>query len=279
MVDFVDGFAIASGTIYDGHEKEAEAIAGIDDIRMSHGMPVSTIVRNLNDSTIIDFHVTKEISDLPGWAAANKLTDFVVMTKEIEMPLSQAKKDYLVGLGLDAQKIADLEASLASTGKAAADAGIESKDTETPPAPPAEEPKVEETKKEEDVTPATEPTSVVNTVNTAEGLTREEIATAVAGAIVPLIESVRDLTERLGSAEAELKELKVLNGEFIAEIKETTPALSLSELIAQNVIGNKAAVVDGRTRLAKDGPKETEANEAITGIGVVDRHIRNAQRT
>lgn len=82
MVDYTDdGFAIAGGYVYEGHEKEAEAVAGMDDIRMSHGMPTAYIMRNKADPTIIDFHVTREISTLPGWAAANPLTDFVMLSE------------------------------------------------------------------------------------------------------------------------------------------------------------------------------------------------------
>jgi hypothetical protein len=36
-------------------------------------------VRSKQDPSIIDVHVTTEISPLPGWAAANPLTGFVIL--------------------------------------------------------------------------------------------------------------------------------------------------------------------------------------------------------
>jgi hypothetical protein len=78
-LDYVDGFALAAGYVYPGHEQEAEALSQMDDIRVSHGMPSRTIVRSKQDPSIIEFHVTTEISPLPGWAAANPLTGFVIL--------------------------------------------------------------------------------------------------------------------------------------------------------------------------------------------------------
>jgi hypothetical protein len=42
----------------------------------------------------------------------------------------------------------------------------------------------------------------------------------------------------------------------IAKAAAATPRASLQELIANNIIGSPAAVVDGRTALAKAGPKQ-----------------------
>jgi hypothetical protein len=78
-LDYVDGFALAAGYVYPGHEAEAEALSKMDDIRVSHGMPSRFIVRSKQDPSIIDVHVTTEISPLPGWAAANPLTGFVIL--------------------------------------------------------------------------------------------------------------------------------------------------------------------------------------------------------
>lgn len=276
MVDFVDGFAIAGGYILPGHEKEAEAmqeaIDGGRDIRMSHGMPTDFIVRNAEDPTIIDFHVTTEISDLDYDKAANKLTDFTVLSKETNMPLSETKRAYLRDVAkFDDAKIAELEANLAGMAKAATAAGIESKEA----TPAAVEPVVEEETVEEEI-PA-EPAKSVTPAGDAP-VTRAEIAEAFAVAIAPFQTENADLKERLAAAESEIKELRVANAGYQKAVEETTAPLSLAELMQMSVVGQKASRVDGRTKLANDGPVEAPAEEKpITGLSRVDSLIRNAQ--
>ena len=86
MVTYSDGFSIAFGTVLPGFEHLAENLSkAIDDgadIAVSYGMAGQFIIRNEEDPTVIDFHITREISVLPRSAAANKLTGFVVFHKE-----------------------------------------------------------------------------------------------------------------------------------------------------------------------------------------------------
>jgi hypothetical protein len=91
------GFAIAGGYIYPEFEDLAKELESLEDIAVSHGMPPSSIRRDKNDPTIIVAHETKEISILPRWAAANKLTGFVLLEKEeAEMAIPKSKRDVLV---------------------------------------------------------------------------------------------------------------------------------------------------------------------------------------
>jgi hypothetical protein len=73
------GFAIAGGHIYDELGELAEVIKSLDDVRMSHGMPVMFIERDEKDNSIITQHITEEITVLPGYAAANKRTGFIML--------------------------------------------------------------------------------------------------------------------------------------------------------------------------------------------------------
>ncbi len=236
-LDYADGFAVASGYIYPGHEKEAEAVSQLDDIRVSHGMPSRFIVRNKQDPTIIDFHVTTEISDLPGFAAANPLTEFAVLNgkEQDNMAFTPEKRQYLVQAGLSEDAIKELEGNLAQKAQAAASAGLESKDTSTDAAPP----------------PVTEPP----VTEQPEYATRQEVAAAVADALKPLVDAIALMA-------GEVKSLKESDEAKIAKAAAATPRASLQELIAANIVGNPAAVVDGRTALAKAGPKQTASEQS-----------------
>lgn len=258
-LDYADGFAVASGYIYPGHEKEAEAVSQLVDIRVSHGMPSRFIVRNQDDPSIIDFHVTTEISDLPGFAAANPLTEFAVHHgKELDdMAFTPEKRQYLVQAGLSEGAIKELEGNLANKAQAAVDAGLERKDASTSSAseaqteaPPPAEP------------PAEQPAYV----------TAQEVAEAVADSLKPIMAA-------LAGIGAEIKSLKEDDGAKIAKAAAATPRASLQELIAQSIVGNPAAAVDGRTTLAKAGPKQASAEaDAITGVSHIDKMIARSRQ-
>jgi transcriptional regulator with XRE-family HTH domain len=272
MVDYSDGFAVAAGVVDAGHEKEAEALSKMGDIRVSHGMPSRFIVRNAGDPSVIDFHITTEISPLPGWAAANKMTDFVVLNKEHNnMALTAEKKAYLQKAGLDEGVISELETNLAAKAKDAKDAGIEHKETSADAVKPVDE--VEE-KEDGAIVETDEPTSAP-----APSLTAEDIAGVFSDALAPVMQAVSDLQSRMGGIESEVKELKVSDDEKIAKAAQMTPAASLQALIAQNILGSPDAQLDGRSALAKSKPKEAAApTDQVTGVSFVDNLIANTQK-
>lgn len=253
-LDYADGFAVASGYVYPGHEKEAEAVSNLDDIRVSHGMPSRFIVRNKQDPTIIDFHVTTEISDLPGFAAANPLTEFAVLNgKESDMAFTPEKRQYLVQAGLSEAAIKELEGSLANKAQAAADAGLERKETsEAPVASP----------------PATDAPAYP---------TMAEVAAAFADVVKPLSEALSAITARLDTVDAQVKALAESDEAKIAKAAAATPRASLQELIASSILGNPAAVVDGRTALAKAGPKQAPAEPNITPSPFLDALMQHSR--
>lgn len=273
MVDYSDGFALAAGVVDAGHEKEAEALAQMDDIRVSHGMPSRFIVRNAADPSVIDFHITSEISPLPGWAAANKMTDFVVLNKETKnMALTAEKKAYLQKAGLTDSAIAELESNLASKAQAAKDAGVEHKEASADAAVEPVEAK-EESAVVEDAAPVTEP------VAAAPALTAEDVANVFTSALAPVMEAITNLQSRMGSMEAEVKELKVADEDKIAKAAQLTPAASLQALISQSLLGNTEAQLDGRSSLAKSKPKETAmpAGYGATPVPFVNGLIQHTQ--
>ena len=257
-LDYADGFALASGYILPGHEKEAEALSQMNDIRVSHGMPSRMIVRNKQDPSIIDFHVTTEISDLPGYAAANPLTEFAVFTKEFDMALSPEKRNYLAQVGLDNEQINAIESNLAAKGKAAQDAGIEAKEADAP---------ISET-------PAAVETPVADAPQYA---TVQEVADTIAGIMKPVTDALTAINAQLANVNADMKALKEADESKIAKAASAAPRASLQELIAANIIGSSAAQIDGRTALAKAGPKEAQSQSQITGVPFLDSLIHQAQ--
>lgn len=252
MLDYADGFAIASGSVDAGHEKEAEALANMEDIRVSHGMPARFIVRNKDDRSVIDFHITSEISPLPGWAAANKMTQFVVLQELDKMALRDEQKEHLRKAGLTDERITALETELGNMGKAAQDAGIESKEAETPAEQPAAE-----------AQPAY--------------ATEQGVADAITAVTMPIMQTLQAIQAQLAGMDGEIKALKQSDEVKIAKAADATPRASLQDLIAQSIIGQKDAQVDGRTTLAKAGPRQAEHKPAITGIPLVDDLMRQTQ--
>lgn len=282
---YADGFAMAAGYIYDGFEFAAKSLATYDgDIRVSHGMPTSTIVRDKNDSSVIIFHITKEISPLPGWAAANKWTGFTILKEGEDMPIPEEKKEHLRTLGYSDDVIARIEGGVEKASTALNEAGIESKDKKEDTVA-----EVVEEQADQAVSPATttetvedaEEGSVESTEDAKEVTLKEEIAQVIGQTLSPLIEAtnalsaqneqlqkqVNDLSERLKNYERE-------DSEKVGELKENTPARSLAELVSMSLIGNKEARVHGNSSLAKDGPAEKEQEAPnVTPVGFVNSII------
>lgn len=260
------GFAVAIGTFDAGRDEVAEALMkSKEPIKVSHGMPISTIKRDEVDPTIIVEHETREISFLPAWAAANKLTGFVVLnleSKEESMAIpDETKLEWISKLGIKPETLKSLEEANAADADKAISEGLESKETEVTPEaqPAAEEAKVEEPK-EPDVKEA-------ETVT----LTVDELRSAVQEAVTNIVSPV---IERMSALETGLKEIKEISDKREEALKGT-PAASLSALLgqfAQSAIGSPETRVDGRTSLAQSKPKET-AGVGRTGIPFIDEML------
>jgi hypothetical protein len=241
------GFAVALGTFDAGKENVAEALMNTkESIKVSHGMPISTIKRDEVDPTIIVEHETREISFLPAWAAANKLTGFAVLnleSKEESMAIpDETKKEWISKLGINPETLESLEAANAEDAGKAISEGLESKETEEAQ-PATQEPAPElEVKSEETVT-----------LTVAD--LQKAVQEAVTGIVAPVL-------ERMNALEAGLVQVKE-SGEARDQALKGTPTASLSALLGQfatSAIGAPENRVDGRTSFAQSKPKETAAN-------------------
>lgn len=250
------GIAMSAGIILEGHEKEAEALMGMDiPIGVSHGMPGNSIVRDPSDPTVIIRHITKEISDLPLWAAANKLTSFSVIKENEEMKISPQKRAYLKQFMSDAE-IDELDAQNKEIANTAMEMNLESKEQ----AEPVETTPVVEQVKEEVPAETQVADPVVEQTPDPE---QKEAPTYVTDA---------QFKEALQTfAEAITEGIKVLRDEVTALKEQKSqepdmsgiPAASLAAMIAQSMTATKSGETNVRknSTLAKSGPVETPAQE------------------
>jgi hypothetical protein len=221
------GFSLASGTFDEGRESIVKNLSEMDDLLVSHGMPKASVKRDSEDKTIIIEHITREISPLPNWAAANKLTAFTLLNKEGEyaMAIPENKKPFLKAAGLTDEEIEQIEA------------GVKEKADE------AQEQELEQ--KEE--TPAV----ITDEADVIKGLL----------GLIPVITELQGVVKGL---KEEVEQLKQTDEQKIAEKTVNTPSASLQSLIEETLgdgsIFSKATEVDGRTKLARSKPEQAETN-------------------
>ncbi len=254
------GFAMAGGHSLPGAEPVFEALSKIKGIKVSHGMPKKTIVRDEKDQTIIVEHETREISPLPGWAAANKLTGFVVLdtdTKEAEMAIPADKREKLIKeWGISEDILSKIEAANQADSQKAQAEGLEHKES-----PPAAESGDETAaagateKKDPEVSEA--PSEEAKTIKELEPVFAEIAAQFKA------IHAKLDALEKKQASDQEALN-KAVSQSPAASI------LSMFGVTAQSAIGNEATQVDGRTSLAKQKPAEPKVQEGRTFVPFIN---------
>lgn len=254
-LDYADGFALASGTVYPGFEGLAENLAKESNLATSHGMPLRVILRDPQDQSVIRFHITKEISPLPLRAAANKRTGFVILKGDDEMPLGKDKKEWLLGKGIPEEFLTTLEKELDGMSAEAKASGVESK--EASPGEPAQE---AETEKAADPAAAeAQPAQSQETKEAPVYATRDEVAQVLSEVLTPIVQNQAALVAKIESLTKEVTEFKRTDAARLAAVKEATPPMSLREILAKNLIGAESAKIKEGDPLAEDKPKEKEA--------------------
>lgn len=272
FVDYIDGFAIAGGYVYPGFEATAQSVAKEKNLATSHGMPEDLVLYAADDPTVIRFHITREISPLPHWAAANKRTGFVVLKGENEMPLSDVKREFLATVGkLPPEFIKSLEEQLDATAAEAKRSGIESKEVsglevETPAPAPVLTPEPVAVVATPEPVAVTDGAAVVKEV---KYVTAEEVAGVLGEVVQALVASNQalaagqaELKTQFSALTKEISDLKRTDAEKLKEVREVTPPMSLKEMVARNIIGNPATRIAEDSPLGNDGPKEKEAKTA-----------------
>lgn len=260
--DKENGIAIAAGHFFPEASDIAEAIyQNQEHWGVSHGMPSDSIVRNQKDRTIIEQHITKEISPLPRYAAANKWAEWTILKEKI-MTISQEKKDKLAEFGVNNNMLSGIEANNQEVSKQADELNLERKE-ETPLDESTKEETPVDEKKED-----TKDTSVFSKEQAEElGDVFKILSEKITKSVLEQVKEVlAPIAEKLDADE------KTLEKEFEDRIKSTPPA-SLQAWIYGDDINLKSATdasetkVDGRTTLGKDSPSETDEKEFVMNSG------------
>ena len=212
-----NGFVLAAGIMED--EQAAQSLLAKENLLVSHGMLGAEMERDENDPSIITRYRTVEISPLPNYAAANRLTGFITVGGNMSLP--KEKRDWLIET-FGEERVEELEASIGEIAKETAD--LESKESE------------EEIKEE---------------VPEVNYVTQEEVVESVGSVFGELNAKLDSLIAKFDGVEAEVKALKEAEEERIAQ----TPAASLTDMIKHRAVGNEDARVDGRTKEAREGPR------------------------
>lgn len=184
------------------------------------------------------------------------------------MAIPDNKRTFLAD-AMGEKGLQDLEEKLAAKAKELEELEIQSKEED-----------VQEEEVEEMVTEEAEPKEETPPEEPAPNyVTAEEVAEAVGAYLKPVFEQIQALSG-LGEAVEELgKEIKALKKDDEEKVKETlanTPAASLFDRI-QSVIGSDETLVDGRYKLAKEGPKETQdSSNGPTQVGILNELFAHA---
>jgi len=198
FVDYCDGFVVHSGVFDDDMQDAAERLANTKGLAVSHGYYYE---EDDKEDGIYEWYRTFEISPLPAQRAANVWTHFLVDSKEVVMPLTPEKRQFLVGV-LGEDKTAELEERAGQMGKQLEGSGIEFKDLvgEAPAAPEGEsgDPKpADETKGDAEPPPeapeALTAEAVKAIIEEAVAPVKEAVSTAIAEAVDPLKERLAKL--------------------------------------------------------------------------------------
>lgn len=281
--------AMAAGYFY----KEAEPIAKVieenpDLWGVSHGMLGSSVVRSEEDKTVIVQHITKEISPVPNPFPANRWADFSVL-KEISMTIPDDKRKKLEEAGVTKTMLKDVEASNKSLFQQVEELGLERKESDPPVSdPPAEETPTEEPAPvEEEVAPEAEPVAepatepIEEETEPAEETPEEDAPPAEDAPVAPFTDN--QVTELKNTFEAfgkvllkevvgmlqpitdAVTEQKKISEDTLKKTLDASPLVSLQDLVlggphlqGQSATKSDQTIVDGRTKVAKDGPEITE---------------------
>jgi hypothetical protein len=197
-------------------------------------MPHEYIVKDANDPTIYVEHRTNEISPLPPTRAANKYTGFQVFSKEIDMALSDEKRQQgAAALETSVDALRKVEQSNADQAGKAADEGRDSKEKgegdgqEPTPAPQDK---------------SGEPAYV----------TQKDFQEFAAELTRGITDALKVVTESVLEVRADLKEIR---DEKDAAEKSMTPAAAIYANIMGSLGGQQTKTVDD---LKGQGPDETE---------------------
>ncbi len=283
--DEVDGivFNLASGEVYPHAEEVAVTLGNMEDMGMSHGMIPEYMERDDEDPSVITGFVSKELSILPRWSAANKFTSVHIFNTESQKMVKDEKKAALDSkspgaaslLGIIEQSNAEIAGDVKGLGLETKEKGESEEEKETGEDTAQEAPANETDSKQADEgeaetqDPVDQKEEGVDETETAESDDAEQKSSGVdRDEVVAALKAVGDRLGDIETAIINVNERVQSLEEGETRRKEQPVAKSLVELISgsseqergglKSVIGSKQTKVDGRSSLAKSKPEETE---------------------
>lgn len=271
------GFALAAGHFNKGMEEVAEKLAESSDLGVSHGMPKQFIKRDKDDRTVITNHVTKEISILPLWSAANRWTEFILIDdndKEKDMGIpTDLKEQAKEAFSFDDNVLDQIEAANAKSAAKNQDLGIESKSKD---AKDKSDQKAE-TETEANVTTDSNSDSDSEFVDPDSSPSRKEVADAIIALHPAIVKEVaKTVLEQLEPYMDTVKELARDDDERLREKVASVPRVkSLSDVLNQRIdalkekdgISDKNAESLGKPKEAKVGEQSSFVSALQEGKG------------
>lgn len=272
------GFMVASGMVTPEAIPVAEEVKEWDDLQCSHGMPISTIQYDPDDPSVIVAYETREISLLPGYAAANKLTGAIL--KEEDMAIPEHKKNALIARGVAPELLAGLEKANQKDAALAGEKGIESKERkeqETPQEPPAEEAAaVVDEAPAQDNESGEAPQSADESAEEPHFVTAKEVEDALVAVTSVLSKQIETLAQSVNALQSNIKELKESDDARFADVaRHSTQASLLAAISEQRATGSKSAQLKPDAKLAESKPKEAAASDIpeVTPIPLINKWI------
>lgn len=281
-------FIVASGTFYDHAKSFAEFLSQSSyDVALSHGMYPHLLERDDADKSIITGYVSREITLLPRFAAANKLTAYMMgessdSPDEKEKSMVKDKKARSLKdawPGMDPDLLNRIQEANAVAKSVAEDLELETKENEeetedeTEDAVEGKSANAEATEdteqgvdgedtqseaKESDGETSTEKGSRESDEPSQKAVTYEDM--------FDVLKAIQSRIDEQGSVAKETADtVKELDNRIRAlenkeeSRQEATKANGLVDyLMNRSVEGKEETKVDGRTTLGKDGPEENK---------------------
>lgn len=287
--DEVDGivFNLASGEVYPHAEETAVALGNMEEMGMSHGMIPEYMERDDEDPSVITGFVSKELSILPKWSAANKYTSVHIFNTESQKMVKDEKKAALDSKSPGAASLLSvIEQSNAEIADDVKGLGLETKGkgeseeeketgeeaTQETPANEADSKQADEGEAETQ-DPVDQKEEGVEEAEATDSGESDDAEQKASGGVErdEIVAALKAVGDRLGDIETAVvnvaERVQTLE-EGETRRKEQPVAKSLVELISgssekergglKSVIGRKDTKVDGRSSLAKSKPDETE---------------------
>ncbi len=258
MVDYTDGFLVATGVVDKGEESVAEALEG-EDLGVSHGFRYR---HSDPEQGIIGWYRSSELSPLPPNAAANQWTSMDMIGKEVDMAFNAAKREFLVDkMGED--RVALLENDTKGMRQALEKAGVESKEIEDALAtdPP------DDTK---DAPPAGLSEDQMKEISEATGKAAAAalVATDAFKGLVTATEAATEAIKGLTDGQAQANEDQKGIRDRLVELERTDDEKVASVIRGKSGRPNgHVASADGKNVVQVGSP---EAEEAKTGPSILD---------